>query len=106
MTPPPALAPVSTDFIQASNAEDYDAALPSFVGLGLAAFASPDALAALADRAEAGVSALQLIFDAQAAGAIDLPDRLADQLRLLLDRATGSVRIAQPAGSAHLALVN
>ena len=90
MTPTSALAPLSLQFTQTSNAEDYDTLIPSFVGLGLSMHATPADLGALADRAEAGVSALQLLFDAEAVGAVELPQRLADQLRLLLARATGS----------------
>jgi hypothetical protein len=105
MTPPLALAPDST-FTKSVNAEDYDAPLPSFVGLGLGAYASDAELGALADRAEAGVSALQLVFAAHAAGAIALPSGLAEQLRHLLDRATGHVNVLEPTGKAALALIS
>jgi hypothetical protein len=105
MTPQPALA-TATAFVQTFNAEDYEAPLPSFVGIGLAAYASDAELGALADRAEAGVSALQLIFSAQAAGAVELPVRLADQLRALLDRATGQARETAPSRSVGLALIS
>lgn len=88
MTPQPALAP-SSAFVDRLNLEDYDTPIPSFVGIGLGAHATELELGELADRAEAGVSGLQLIFSAHSAGAIDLPPRLADQLRVLLDRATG-----------------
>jgi hypothetical protein len=105
MTPSPALAPVSA-FAQMVNVEDYDAPLPSFVGLGLGAYASGAELGDLADRAEAGVSALQLIFAAQDVGAVDLPNGLAEQLRHLLDRATGRVIEAEAAGAGRLALIS
>jgi hypothetical protein len=103
MTPQPALASAPA-FVQPSSVEDYDAPLPSFVGIGLGAFASGAELGALADRAEAGVSGLQLIFAAQAAGAIEMPAGLADQLRVLLARATGHV--AQPRIMGGLSLVS
>jgi hypothetical protein len=106
MTPSPAFASVPSIFTQGSDTDDYDAPLPSFVGLGLAAYATPADLGALADRAEAGVSGLQLIFDAQAAGAIELPQRLADQLRVLLGRATGSVSTVPPKSYVQLALIS
>jgi len=105
MTPPLALAP-DTTFTQHVNAEDYSAPLPSFVGLGLGAYASDADLGALADRAEAGVSALQLIFTAQAMGAVTLPAGLAEQLQQLMRRATGHVGLPEPSGRATLALIS
>ena len=105
MTPPLALAP-DTTFTRNVNAEDYSVPLPSFVGLGLGAYASDAELGALADRAEAGVSALQLIFSAQAVGAVTLPPGLADQLRQLMTRATGHVGAPEPTGRAALALIS
>jgi hypothetical protein len=101
---PTALAPHSA-FDRTLNTEDYDAPLPSFVGLAASAQATPADLGALADRAEAGVSALQILFDAEACGAVVLPVRLADQLHLLLDRATGRVNAPAPSGGAALALM-
>ncbi len=107
MTPSSALVPTPvSSFTLTSSGEDFEAPLPSFVGLGLAAYASPDDLGALADRAEAGVSALQLIFDAQAAGAVELPGRLAEQLRQLMARATGRASETRPAGESSLALLS
>jgi hypothetical protein len=50
------------------------------------------------------VSGLQLVFAAQAAGAIEMPAGLADQLRVLLARATGHV--AQPRIMGGLSLVS
>lgn len=105
MTPPPALAPASS-FVQTLALEDYDAALPSFVGIGLGAHASDAELGALADRAEAGVSGLQILFAAHAMGAVELPERLAEQLRGLLDRALGQPRAGEPTGPARLALIS
>ena len=106
MTPSPTLVASPASFTQASDMESFDAPIQSFVGLGLAAYATPADFGALADRAEAGVSGLQLVFDAEAAGAIELPPRLAEQLRILLDRATGSVSTAAPMGHARLALIS
>lgn len=106
MTPSPALVPTPVSaFAFTSGTDDFDAPLPSFVGLGLAAYATPGDLGALADRAEAGVSALQLIFDAQAAGAVELPARLAEQLRQLMARATGRTAEGRPEGGSCLALL-
>ncbi len=104
MTPPPALAP-ATSFFTALDSLDHDEPLPSFVGLGLRAHATDAELGALADRAEAGVCALQLIFSAQTAGALALPAGLAAQLQLLLDRATGQVTELPSARGARLALM-
>jgi hypothetical protein len=101
---PTALAPHSA-FDRTLNAQDYEVPIPSFVGLAAASHATPADLGALADRAEAGVSALQILFDAQACGAVVLPVRLADQLHVLLDRATGRVNAIAPAVSAPLALI-
>jgi hypothetical protein len=103
MTPQPALA-TAPAIVQPSSLEDCETPLSSFVGIGLRAYASDAELGALADRAEAGVCGLQLVFAAQAAGAIDMPAGLAEQLRALLARATGQV--AQPSVMGGLSLVS